>query len=683
MVRRRHGCPEVLRLLLGALVALGVQVSFGWAAAPEEQELVGEEMVLTATRLADRIEELRRVPGQVYIVTAEDIQRDKPRTVQDALRQLPGIVLYDQIGNTFQPSLDLRGFNSQPVPSIAVFVDGVRVNEPDTNFVNFDLVPIQDVERIEVLPGATAIFGRNAIGGVINIVTKRGGRTPQTTLEAAGGSYSRYRLSANTSGPIKDVDYYLGFVLDRESGYRDFSDGRVSRGTARLGYRPSDATDLSLSYQYTNDRLEQAGTLTLPENSANRRQNTTPGDFAANELSAFSLQARQRLGLGFSVAGNAFYRDLSQDAFTSFTGGTIRSATRTDRVGGTVQLSHEAKLRGRLSRLSLGGEIAHGDVDVDSTTVFFGTTTAKRLSDELAWGFFAQEAFDLLPSLTLTAGVRYDSTRYDFEDPLAPANNAKKDYERWTPRAGLTFTPLSSLTLYANYGEGFRAPTTLELFAFPAFGSNPDLRPMTSRTYELGMRTRPWSWLEGNLAVFLIDVKDEIVFDGTFTNVNLPKSRRQGVEAGVRLRPHARIDIQANYTFTDATFRTDAVLSTGTVEKGDRVPLVPEHRVNSTIAYRPLAGLELSLNGQYVGRQVLLNDEPNAQAYRVQDAFILGARGAYTWKQVTWWVQGNNLTNARYETYGVLGGFPAEPNVMPAPGINVLGGVTVRFENYY
>ena len=128
---------------------------------------------------------------------------------------------YNSVGNTFQPTIDLRGFNAQPASGVSVFVDGVRINDPDSNAVNLDLVPIQDVERIEVLPGATAVFGANALGGVINIVTKRGGQSPQTTLEAVWGSDNHYRLRGTTSGPIRDFDYYVSTTWDRESGYRD------------------------------------------------------------------------------------------------------------------------------------------------------------------------------------------------------------------------------------------------------------------------------------------------------------------------------------------------------------------------------------------------------------------------------------------------------------------------------
>jgi iron complex outermembrane receptor protein len=680
---------QVVAFALGTLLAVTLGSKAAGAEEPpsQEQELAVEEIVVTATRLADTIEELRRVPGQVYVVTSQDIQRTKPSTVQEALRQVPGIVLYDQNGNRFQPIVDLRGFNGQPNPTTSVFVDGVRVNEPDSNAVNFDLIPIQDVERIEVLPGASAVFGQNALGGVINIITKRGTKAPQTTVEGALGSFNHYRVSANTSGPLpKGLDYYLSFGLDRESGFRDFSDGRVSKAAGRLGYHPSEATDLSLSVSYVNDSLEQAGTLRLSDLSQDRRRNISPVDVYATELSAVTLQGKQKLGWGFSLAGNGFYRQTSRELQTVGLTSVSRAITDTDSSGGALQLSHEARVWGRLNRFSLGGEYRHAGVNSASSGAFgLFPFASKRLIDEDVQGFFAQDTFDVTSQLALTAAVRYDSTKLQFVDELTAANSGAKWYGRATPRAGLTYTPWSVLTLYANYGQGFRVPTTDELFAFGVGSSNADLKPVKSQTYEVGLRARPLTWLEGTLAVFLTDVKDEIVFDPTVPpfgqNRNSPKSRRQGVELGTKLRPHEQVDILLNYTYTDARFRSAAALSTGTVERGDRVPLVPPHQVNGTVTYRPLTGLELSLNGRYVSRQVLLNDEANQLAFRIQDTFILNARASYTWKQFTWFVHGNNLTNKKYETFGIVSG--GDVFLMPAAGINVLGGLTIRFENYY
>ncbi len=684
--------PGVLAPVLLA-VALG-QAALAQTPPAEEPDLAVGEVVVTATRLADIIQELRRVPGQVYVITAQEIERTRPSTVQEAIRQVPGIVFYDQNGNRFQPIVDLRGFNGQPNPTISVFVDGIRVNEPDSNSVNFDLIPIQDVERIEVLPGATAVFGRNALGGVINIITKRGGKSPQTTIEGALGSFNHYRISATTSGPLKTLDYYLGLVLDRESGFRDVSDGRVSKATGRLGYRPSDATDLSLGYTYVNDRLEQAGTLRLSDLAQDRRQNISPGDFSANELSGITVQGRQKFGYGFSLAGNGFFRQTSRELQVFGLNSVSRGVADTDSVGGALQLSHEARVWDRLNRLSLGGEIQHGHVNSGLEATFSGFPfTTKRLIDEDALGFFAQDTFDLTSQVALTAAVRYDTTQVEFTDEITPANSGERRFSRATPRVGLTYTPWTALTLYANYGEGFRVPTTDELFAFGPFGSNPDLKPVRSRSYEVGLRARPTSWLEATAAWFLIDVRDQIFFvvtdPTTLTgqNQNLPKIRNQGVEISVKIQPRPWMDLLVNYTYTDARFRTDAALATGNVEKGDRVPLVPMHRANGTVTVRPISGLELMLNGQYVSRQVLLNDEPNQNPFRIQDAFVLNAQASYTWKYFKWFVQGNNLTDKKYETFGILAfdplTFSNQVFLMPAAGINVLGGVTVRFENYY
>lgn len=674
------------------LIALGLPAAPLAAAAvgqPEsgaEPEIRLDEIVVSAERLPGAIESLRRIPGQVYTITREEIERTSPRDVPQALREVPSVVLYDVNGNGLQPTVDLRGFNGQPAPGVTVFVDGVRVNEPDSNGVNWDLIPIQDVERIEVLPGATAIFGRNALGGVINIVTRRGARTPQTTVEAGFGSFRHYKTTGNTSGTVKGLDYYMSAVLDRESGFREFSDGRLSRFTGRLGYRRGETTDLSLSYNYANDSLEQAGVLNLSDLGVNRRRNISPVDLYANELNGVTFNGRQTLPLGFSLSGNGFFRQTSLESRVVGLTSVSRNVTDTDSTGGTLQVAHDGEIQGRRNRLVLGGELQHSGVNLGSAGAFgVFPFTNHTLVDENASAFYASDTFDLFSTLSLTAAVRYDVTKLAYDDVVTPANSGRKRYDHWTPRGGLAYTPWPALTLYANYGEGFRVPTSTELFGFGVGTSDPSLRPMKNRTWELGARSRPATWAELRAAAFLTDVTDEIIFDPTVApfgqNRNLPETRRQGAEIEAKLRPHTAWDVTLAYTYTDARFRNSATFSSGVVEKGDRVPLVPEHRLAGSVAFRPLAGLELALDGNYVSRQVLLNDEPNTLRNRLQDAFVVNARASYTWKHLTLFLHGYNLTDAKYETYGIVSG--GLIYMMPAPGINVFGGVRVRFEDYY
>ena len=166
------------------------------AEAEPKQEKTLKPVVITATRLKDVEQEASRIPSKVVVITKDDIERQGAKTVQDALQYQTGIVLYDQIGNEFQSTVDLRGFNGLPVPGTTVFVDGVRVNEPDFNQVNFDFIPIEDVEKIEILYGPGTVYGRNSLGGVVNITMKRGSKDkPSVSGEAGGGSYGRQKYS--------------------------------------------------------------------------------------------------------------------------------------------------------------------------------------------------------------------------------------------------------------------------------------------------------------------------------------------------------------------------------------------------------------------------------------------------------------------------------------------------------
>ena len=120
------------------------------AAEPPEATL--PPVLVNSTRLRDVEEPIAQVTGKVIVVTAEEIDKLGATTVQEVLQYQTGIVLYDALGNEFQQTVDMRGFNAQPVTATSVFVDGVRVNEPDCNTINFDLIPIEDIERIEILP---------------------------------------------------------------------------------------------------------------------------------------------------------------------------------------------------------------------------------------------------------------------------------------------------------------------------------------------------------------------------------------------------------------------------------------------------------------------------------------------------------------------------------------------------
>ncbi|MFQ5913125.1 MAG: TonB-dependent receptor [Nitrospinota bacterium] len=657
--------------------------------AEAQQEIQLPEVVVTTTRLVDVPLELNRIPRQVYVLKDDEIGAAEVNSVPEVIQHLPGITLYQNVGNAYQPSLDLRGFSAEPVTTTTIILDGVRINNPDANGVDFELVPVEDLTRIEVSPGTASIFGKNALAGVVNLGTKRGGKEHEAHTKASGGSFGRQRYRVSVGGPFRGFDYYLGFTQQLEDGFRDDSNADVRRLFAKLGRRFGQDTDITLSYLFAETFTKQAGSLREDLLRQDRSQNQTPGDFADRTLHAATVNVRQRLPGGFSAALNAFVRDLKREVFV--VGLASFGDTTTDILasGVTAQGTHEASPLGRRSVLVGGVEFTHSGFDSKGMSEFtgFAPTITNTKTDERVIGLYVQESLDLLPEVfILTLGGRHDNVEIDFTDRQTPSLSRPRTFSRFNPRAGLNWNPTSGLGLYFSYSEGFRTPTVNELFAFFPFSSNPDLDAPKSRTYELGARLRMGRTVEGTLAFFRTDVRDDILFvvtdptTGGGQNQNAPETRRRGIEMTLKGRYGKLVDGFVNYSFIKATFERAVLLFSGPVSPGNDLPLVPRHRLGAGVNVHPLEGLTFSLTGLYVGNQRLSGDEPNTA--RLLDAYyFLNGRVTYKKGPLTVFIEGKNLLNSDYEVWGILSG--GSRFLMPAEPASVLAGVSLELSRFY
>jgi outer membrane receptor protein involved in Fe transport/FixJ family two-component response regulator len=692
------------------------------------------------------------IPASVQVITGEEIRKSGALTLQDFLPRLPGVTSSDEQGNSFQPSLSFRGFQGTSVTGvpqgISVFLDGVRINEPDVEEINFDLIPLDDIERIELIRGPSAIFGRNTLAGAVNIITKRGGTEREFVPELAWGSFGRQNYRGHLAGTGGPIDYYFSGLYFHEDGWRDVSEGRISRAFGKLGYQGK-GTDVTLSYQYTQNRIEQAGSLPLSLLQEDRKQNFTGGDFFRPLLNVGILNLRQELGSGFTLALNGFGRNLDAEQFNvSLIGDNTRLFNNTTSGGGTLQLSHQALPFGRENLLIVGTDYVHNRVRVK---VFEekNERTLSACSDEAvaagenpseacplqelntkvrdqqnAFGVYLQDTFDLAKalflkgdSLVLTAALRWDWLRHDITDESPgldgrPSAAGVFTFSRVNPRLGFNYNLSPDVGLYFSYSQGFRAPAFLELTcAGPGavcpglqagVASDPPLNPVKARNFELGLRTKPYPWLDTELSLFRTDVSDDI-FSVSPTGTlglffqNIGDTRRQGLELSIRGTYRGLLDGYVNYSFTQATFRDDVMLATPRltpgcvtppctefVRKGSDLPLIPNHRLNAGVDYHLMDWLTLSLAAFYVGQQRFRGDEANVAA-PLKDYVVLngGIRGQWKGFTASLWI--NNLLNNKYETFGTfapnakLPGDPIEPFLTPALPINVLGGVSYRF----
>lgn len=709
------------QFLWGGAIAVVVSIAAqAWGAeSPTEDVLEVPEVVIGATRLRDVGIDLRRVPANVTVITAEEIKAKGALTVQEALRDVPSLTFYDNSGNNFQQSVDLRGFNANPMAT-AVLLDGARINEAGLNQVNWELIPIDQVERIEVLPGpGGSVFGRDALGGVINIVTKRGGPRITAFGEVAGGSFGRFRPSASLGGQLPyGFDFLAAYTRDQEDGWRDDSGARINRAFGKLGWRYKDLTDVSLSYIYTQSRIRQAGSLTVFELNTDRRQNSQNCcDINPSHLNQWTLNINQKLPWGFSLALNGFERILSSSSFVVGRGGSVGDArNHSEQTGGTAQISHESRPFGWRNVLSFGADYQRAETDSLSFGFFPPATRSvddQGLQEDLV-GFFAQNVLDITQYVTLTAGVRYDRELLHLTDrgqafvgtffgfpfaTLTPNRSGFARNERVSPRAGLTGRPTEWSTLYFNFADGFRGPRSNEILAAgggPFLGGGLSLDPVLARNLEVGGRVKVSDWGEAALALYNAEVRNEIfpVVTGVSfgfpvtQNQNIPKTRRRGIEFSAKAFWRPWVDGSATYSFTEATFASEFPLASPDftsvimVQRGDRVPLVPQHKLSAWLNVHPTSWLTLSLNQLWVSDTVHEGDHYNVFG-RQAGYFVTNAVMRAQYKGFTAFARFNNIFNQEYETFSVVaapGTFPTQVFRVPAPPFNFFGGISYRYE---
>ena len=660
------------------------------SAVPQEQEKenkkekekkptmrYSEKVVVTAYRLpADEVE-LSRVPAPVTVLTAEDIAQARAISLQELFQECPGVVMFDDVGNGIESTVEWRGFNEGTATT--VLVDGVRINEPDDNRVDLEMLPLFSIERVEVFRGSSStIYGGGAMAGSVNVVTKRGSSRPQTLVEVNGGNYSRYGLSANSGGSWGKLNYFIGGARNRASGFRHNGYFGITNLFTRVGYDFSPSSALSFIHNYSRGEFGNPGALMEAELMANHHQ--SPFNFVDNNAKRsqlFSLNWEQRPTEELSLRVNLFRRNNRVDTLT--TGrmavlfGGFQTLSDIYTRGLTLQMSWDGWWGSRRHTLSGGLELSKNRFGADgfSTDLTGGNPflLSRNLTDQQIEGYFLQESLDLSPAVTLTAGARLDRVSFDYNDQLFPSNDNAKGFHKASLRMGVNYRLLPQTNIYGSYSQAFLAPTVTDLFAYPAFGSNPDLNPTLADDWELGLRAGLRDSLAFQLSYYRIEVRDEIVYVFDYfwggRNENLGRSRREGMELSVegRFTPDWKGFI--HYTFTEATCRSGEHV-------GGLIPMVPKNRLNIGMSADLRGKWWLSMNTLFVGEQFLFGDEANVQS-PLESYLLLDGRVSYSTGPWEAFLMVRNLLNREFNIRGIFIG--GSSYFTPAPGLTFYMGL--------
>jgi outer membrane receptor protein involved in Fe transport len=540
------------------------------AAAPASAaESQVETVVVTASALPGGAIASGAVPTATQSLTAADLTRSGPASLLRALEEGGnGISLSNAQGNPLEPSLSYRGFQASPLAGdaqgLAVYVDGVRFNQPFGDAIAWDLIPDIAIEDATV-EGSNPVFGLNALGGSIAMRMKDGFSWDGSEAEASGGSFDRYDLGFQHGQQDGNFSVYVAGHALHETGWRDHSPSRLGQVFADIGWRRAGAelhldligADTSLTGNGTTPvqllAVDRAAVFTWPDNQENTFGLANLfGSYQVNPVLSFQGNGyvdhlRQRTangdasdlmpcddGSGDLCLDTSVATDTNGNPIPDFlNGGTYaqlnRTSTRSVGFGGALQALYSAPLFGRENQLLAGASYDGGRTDFSASSEVGAMTISRgfqgpgividqndgsiapvSISSENDYaGLYLADVLKPTNDLAITASARYNRSSIALRDRLGIALNGSHQYGRVNPAIGATYAVSRGVTLYAGYAEANRAPTAAEFScADPKapcsltnfFVADPPLKQVVAHTSEAGIRGRSGGSAGGTFA---------------------------------------------------------------------------------------------------------------------------------------------------------------------------------------
>jgi vitamin B12 transporter len=617
------------RLLLAGLAILACGPAVAWAAdAPVRLP----EISVTANRTATPLDE---VGSTVTVITREQLQDRQTALVSDVLREVPGLAVSrtGAVGNLTQ--LRIRGAEANHT---LVLIDGIEANDP-ANSSEFDFAHLlaADIDRIEVLRGPqSALYGSDAIGGVINIVTRRGSGRPAARAGIEAGSHNTIQTNASVGGGGERYDFMLGGVRYRTDGISTADERRGNPENdgyrndslySKFGFAPAENLDFSFAGRFTDYYMQGddfvGGTGAVDASSdARARQFYGRGQ---GRLTLLDGHWEHILGIGYTHAATDY---LTDDAVTSRYRGVKRKYDYQTNIlfdtPAVADAGHTVTLLAEREDENVRARSAYSNIDRD-------------IASE---GYVALYKLDLFRRLFLTGAVREDT-----HDLFADATTY-----RLTAAWAL---PDGDTKLRASWGTGVKNPSMFELYGYTqTYQGNPNLKPEQGRGWDAGIDRDLWNG-RASAGLTYFDERIDNLIQGTGTSsANVGgQSHSNGIEASLAVRPVEALTLRGSYTFMRTRSPT-----------GEQLVRRPAQMASFNADYRFLdKKANVDLGVVFNGRQADTAYTPSYSTYRVAlgSYTLVNLAGGYRLTDsVELTARIENLFDARYEevyTYGTPG----------------------------
>jgi iron complex outermembrane receptor protein len=646
------------------------------AYAQSEKPTLLPEVTVSATRVEHDSFDL---PVSIDAVGRRVIRQDNPQiNLSESLNRVPGVVVQNRQNYAQDLQISSRGFGSRAtfgVRGIRLIADGIPATMPDGQgqAASFNL---SSAERIEVLRGPFSSLYGNASGGVIQIFTADGPPEPTLSGNVYAGSHHSRKYGLQFGGTRDSFNYLIDASRFEMDGYREHSAARRDHVNGKFkldaGARgrftfvvnaldqPETLDPLGLTADQVAQNRRQPGTNAL---AFNTRKSITQNQ--AGVVYDLPLSSRDKLEARLYAGDRQVTQYLAIPTFVQAAPTHSGGVVDLDRGyrGAGLRWTRDMTLANAPLILSAGADYDRMAERRRGFINDFGVAGAlKRDEDDTVSNrdLYAQAEWAIAPRWNLLAGVRYSRVEFESRDyfiaPGNPDDSGTVDFVRTTPVIGATYRLAPTVNLYANAGKGFETPTFAELAYRPggATGLNFALKPARSTHYETGVKALLGPASRVNVALFLIDVKDEIVVNassgGRTVFANAGETRRKGLELLWEGRYARAFEAAIAYTYLDARFEQPFTSGgAAPVSAGNRLPGVPPYTLYGELVWRHAgSGFHAGLEGRRNGR-VYVNDANSefASSYTVWNIRAGFEQRARNWR-FTEFVRVDNVTARRY-----------------------------------
>lgn len=650
----------------------------------EEQILVMNEVVVTANRFEQEVE---KIPANVSVIDELDIKNSNAKNVIEILKYEEGLTVRDKLGTGKTAEVDLRGFGETGAYNTLVLVDGRRVNGIDLSGTDWTQIPLEQIERIEIVRGTgSVLYGDNAVGGVINIITRIPSKELTLSVETVAGSFGRNKENISINGGHDVITAALFASYDSTKGYRPENEFMTSDLGWRVVYNPDEFFSLDISGSYHKDEFDLPGHLTEAQYLANREMNAHPLDKGQSEDYYFQTGMDLELIEYGNIVAELSYRKRDNEAKFPDPTGVFPQGTRSvnETWSITPRFIRDKDLFNHENTFIAGIDLYWAEQKMDSFGGYFiplTTKTGLANTGRDSIGIYLSDEFALSSNLILTAGARHEHVKYSFNQRdltllLAPLNTKVTKYENaYNIGISYLYDDRSSLFLRAN--RSIRFPLTDEVSYVDwitfVIMANTDLQPQKGQHYELGIKHYFKPDILGTFTLFRAEIHNEMFYNPlTFSNENHPETLHQGIEAGIKGEVLGRLTLFGNYSYVEAEFEKNPY-------QGNEIPAVPKHRVNLGFRIHDIfPGLLFSADYNYIGSRYAISDQANNFG-KINNHYSINGKVSYEWKSVSAFFGINNITDQKYSEYEVMDTFLTTRNFYPAPERNWTAGLAIKF----